>query len=367
VRSVRLVGSAFRRTVSGTRPALFALRPSSDISRRGRSRERREFRGDGVDRLIRFRAGALEVVQNDGERQVLATACSDVSRERADVRHGAGLGADVPLRRRRAHPVLQRSVHTGKRKRDHPRRRGIGVVHPLQDVDQRVGRNHVAARQPGSIDNLLTIWHQAPRRQLLTHVLDRRIVGRHVARRVQPEDRLPVQIDAVLEQRPDQIGKRRRAVRVQHPHRTTVEGNGKIVDVLGLSADADTGFDQSITEGAGEPQRWIAHRDGQFRRRGGDGNRSGDGERRIAETVMDQPSAQSGTSGIADTNATPFLNQNGKTFVSLSMPQGVVQNPSGVLAVIEVEALVDGQPEVTFERDVMNMLTADGKNFAVKF
>ncbi|HTK37292.1 MAG TPA: hypothetical protein VL325_02255, partial [Pyrinomonadaceae bacterium] len=72
-------------------------------------------------------------------------------------------------------------------------------------------------------------------------------------------------------------------------------------------------------------------------------------------------------SGITGTGATPFLNQNGKTFVSLSMPQGVVQSPSGVLAVIEVEALADGQPEITFERDVMNMLTADGKNFAVKF
>jgi hypothetical protein len=49
------------------------------------------------------------------------------------------------------------------------------------------------------------------------------------------------------------------------------------------------------------------------------------------------------------------------------MPQGVAQSPSGVLAFIEVEALADGQPEITFERDVMNMLTADGKNFAVKF
>ena len=72
-------------------------------------------------------------------------------------------------------------------------------------------------------------------------------------------------------------------------------------------------------------------------------------------------------SGITGTDVAPFLNQNGKTFVSLSMPQGVVQSPSGVLAVIEVEALADGQPEITFERDVMNMLTADGKNFAVKF
>jgi hypothetical protein len=70
---------------------------------------------------------------------------------------------------------------------------------------------------------------------------------------------------------------------------------------------------------------------------------------------------------LANSNATPFLNQSGKTFVSLSVPQGVVQSHSGVLAVIEIEALADGQPSITFERDVMNLLTADGKNFVVKF
>jgi Type II secretory pathway, component PulD len=71
--------------------------------------------------------------------------------------------------------------------------------------------------------------------------------------------------------------------------------------------------------------------------------------------------------GLANSNAEPFLNQSGKTFVSLSMPQGAVQSHSGVLAVIEIEALADGQPEIAFERDVMNLLTADGKNFVVKF
>ena len=36
------------------------------------------------------------------------------------------------------------------------------------------------------------------------------------------------------------------------------------------------------------------------------------------------------------------------------------------LAVIEVEALVDGAFEVAIDKDVLNFLTEDGKNFAIK-
>jgi hypothetical protein len=68
---------------------------------------------------------------------------------------------------------------------------------------------------------------------------------------------------------------------------------------------------------------------------------------------------------LANSNAVPFLNQGGKMFVSLSQNEGV--GSSGVLAVIEVEALADGTPAITFDKDVLNFLTADGKNFAVKF
>jgi general secretion pathway protein D len=71
--------------------------------------------------------------------------------------------------------------------------------------------------------------------------------------------------------------------------------------------------------------------------------------------------------GLANTAATPFLNQGGKMFVSLSLPQGTVSATSGVLAYIEVEALADGKPDITVEKDVVNFLAADGKNFAVKF
>jgi len=71
--------------------------------------------------------------------------------------------------------------------------------------------------------------------------------------------------------------------------------------------------------------------------------------------------------GLAQTSVTPFLNQNGKMFVSLSSPKDTAENSSGVLAYIEIEALADGKPTIAFEADVLNMLTADGKNFAVKF
>ena len=70
---------------------------------------------------------------------------------------------------------------------------------------------------------------------------------------------------------------------------------------------------------------------------------------------------------IAQTNAAPFLNQSGKMFVSLSTAKDVAQNSSGILAYIEIEALTDGAANITFDRDILNFLTADGKNFAVRF
>jgi hypothetical protein len=71
--------------------------------------------------------------------------------------------------------------------------------------------------------------------------------------------------------------------------------------------------------------------------------------------------------GLAQTAATPFMNQNGKTYVSLSSPKDIAENTSGVLAYIEVEALADGKHEMTFDKDVLNLLTGDGKNFVVKY
>ena len=71
--------------------------------------------------------------------------------------------------------------------------------------------------------------------------------------------------------------------------------------------------------------------------------------------------------GTAQTAVAPFMNQNGKMYVSLSSPKDVAENSSGILAYVEIEALADGTPEISFVADMLNMLTADGKNFTINF
>lgn len=71
--------------------------------------------------------------------------------------------------------------------------------------------------------------------------------------------------------------------------------------------------------------------------------------------------------GLANTVAPPFLNQNGKMFVSLAAADKTLAATDGVLAFVEIEALADGRPEIVLEKDVLNFLAADGRNFSVKF
>ena len=70
---------------------------------------------------------------------------------------------------------------------------------------------------------------------------------------------------------------------------------------------------------------------------------------------------------MAGSAASPFLNSDGKMYVSLSLSDGVTPVQAGVLAYIEVEALADGAPSIILDKDVVNLLTGDGKNFALKF
>ena len=65
--------------------------------------------------------------------------------------------------------------------------------------------------------------------------------------------------------------------------------------------------------------------------------------------------------------ASPYLNQNGKTYVSLSSPKNTAENASGILAYIEVEALSECKHEISFDSDVIMVMTADGRSFKVKF
>lgn len=69
----------------------------------------------------------------------------------------------------------------------------------------------------------------------------------------------------------------------------------------------------------------------------------------------------------ANSFATPFINQNGKMYVSLTTKDGSEIIASGTLAFIEIEALTSGRVDIAFDRDVVNFLTVDGKNLGIRF
>ncbi len=64
-------------------------------------------------------------------------------------------------------------------------------------------------------------------------------------------------------------------------------------------------------------------------------------------------------------NAVPYMNKGGKTFVALTSSS--VVGESGVLAYIEVEALADGRQELAFDGEAMNMISSAGANFVLSF
>ncbi len=69
----------------------------------------------------------------------------------------------------------------------------------------------------------------------------------------------------------------------------------------------------------------------------------------------------------AKTLVAPFINTNGKMFISLVPPSGNIISTSGILAIVEVEALADGKVELAFEKDVISFLAPDGRTVAIKF
>ncbi|MEZ5306601.1 MAG: secretin N-terminal domain-containing protein [Pyrinomonadaceae bacterium] len=72
-------------------------------------------------------------------------------------------------------------------------------------------------------------------------------------------------------------------------------------------------------------------------------------------------------SQIAQTEAKPFFNQNGKLFVSLSSDTDLSVNSSGILCIVEIEALEDGVPQIEFDSEMVNFMTAGGSSFRVTF
>lgn len=70
---------------------------------------------------------------------------------------------------------------------------------------------------------------------------------------------------------------------------------------------------------------------------------------------------------MANTPATPFANKGGKMYVNLWTMDDTAKYSSGILAYIEIEALEKGKPEIRLDGDIVNLLTVDGKHFAVKY
>lgn len=67
----------------------------------------------------------------------------------------------------------------------------------------------------------------------------------------------------------------------------------------------------------------------------------------------------------ANSTVMPFLNTDGKTYFSLIAPERAIISPTGVIAYLDVEALVDGVPAITLDSDVLNLMTEDGRNIPV--
>ena len=70
---------------------------------------------------------------------------------------------------------------------------------------------------------------------------------------------------------------------------------------------------------------------------------------------------------VANTSVIPFLNQNGKMYVTLSPAEVAMQGNNGIIAYVEVEALSEGKLEIGFDRQTMTVLTPEGKNFSILF
>lgn len=65
--------------------------------------------------------------------------------------------------------------------------------------------------------------------------------------------------------------------------------------------------------------------------------------------------------------ANPYLNKDGKMFVSLSLENGAAPGIFGILAYVEIEALSDCKPLIEIEKEAISFLSAEGKTFAAKF
>ena len=71
--------------------------------------------------------------------------------------------------------------------------------------------------------------------------------------------------------------------------------------------------------------------------------------------------------GLENTPVAIFQNQNGKAYMSFNSLKDTTGNTTGILAWIEIEALTDGKQELSLDTNTIKLMTADGKDFAVKY
>ena len=67
----------------------------------------------------------------------------------------------------------------------------------------------------------------------------------------------------------------------------------------------------------------------------------------------------------ANSPVMPFLNTDGKTYFSMIASDDKAVAQTGVIAYIEIEALAEGVPQITLDSDILNLMTADGRNIPV--
>jgi general secretion pathway protein D len=68
----------------------------------------------------------------------------------------------------------------------------------------------------------------------------------------------------------------------------------------------------------------------------------------------------------ANSSAPPFINQDGKMYVSLTADKAA-DKTSGIIAYIEIEALADGRPDITFDKDMLNIQSWQGKSLPISY
>ena len=213
--------------------------PAADNRLSAAAAERRQADGDAIERLVRRGASSFEVVDHVTNASVSPSRVH-VAGHRPDVRHRSGLGADVARRRRVAHASAQRAVDAGNGRPRDERRTCL------------TGRAYAAgwrARLPPTRCRVATVRSRRRAAEPSRHAPCRRAASRIPRaprrwselsrRRVQAHHRFGVQVDALLQQRLNDVAKRPRAMRKHDRCARTVRRRHHVVDIPRIAQHLD--------------------------------------------------------------------------------------------------------------------------------